>query len=177
MANDLSTLFRAILLAALFSGTLDITAACTQAYFTSGVPPMRVLHFVASGVFGQSAFTSGMQGASAGLGLHYLIAYSWAVLIFFLYPYLLKILPNIARNLALIGIVYGVFVWCVMNLIVLPNSNMPQRPLHLVNASIGAGIIVVCIGIPLVWSARRFYDKHPSLLAETLLANNDSTEA
>jgi hypothetical protein len=161
MNSELSKLFRAIVQAALLAGTLDISAACLQAYLMNGVPPVRVLHFVASGLFGPSAFTSGMQGAAAGLGLHYLIAYAWTVVFFFLYPFVKKALPKISQNLVVMMIVYGGVVWCVMNLLVLPNSNIPQRPLKPLNASIGAGILMLCIGTPLAWCARRYYTDTP----------------
>lgn len=161
MNNELSKLFRAIIQAALLAGTLDIVAACLQAFLMNGVSPVRVLQFVASGLFGPSAFTSGFQGAASGLGLHYLIAYAWTVVFFFLYPLVKKSLPKTAQNLAIMGIVYGGFVWCVMNFLVLPNSNIPQRPFNPVNASIGAGILMLCIGVPLAWCARRYYADTP----------------
>jgi hypothetical protein len=157
MFTDLSTLFRAILQAAFVAGTLDITAACTQAYLARGTTPVQLLQFVASGVWGQSAFTGGKQSAAAGLGLHYLIAYSWATLFFFIYPFLQKYLQNNVQNLILMAIIYGAFVWGVMNLVILPVSNIPQRPFNPVQAAIGAGILMLCIGLPIVWFARRFY--------------------
>jgi hypothetical protein len=89
--------------------------------------------------------------------LHYLIAYSWATLFFFAYPFLQKILPNVAQNLVLMGVVYGVFVWTVMTFVVLPVSNIPQRPFNPLQASIGAAILVVCIGIPVAWRTHQFY--------------------
>lgn len=157
MNNELSSLFRAIVVAAMIAGTLDICAACLQAYFMGGVVPMRVLQYVASGVFGPEAFRSGMQGALAGLGLHYLIAYSWSVLLFFVYPLFLKISSALAQNLIIMGVLYGIFVWSVMNLVVVPNSAVQTRPFDLLRASIGAVIIIICVGFPLVWRAQRFY--------------------
>jgi hypothetical protein len=157
MFTDFSNLFRAIVFAAFIAGTLDITAACTHAYLARGTTPAQVLKFVASGIWGQSAFTGGSQSVFAGLGLHYLIAYSWATLFFFAYPFLQKYLPQAAQNLALMAIVYGGFVWSVMTFVILPMSNIPQRPFNPLQASIGAGILMVCIGLPIAWLARRFY--------------------
>jgi hypothetical protein len=157
MFTDFSHLFRAIVFAAFIAGTLDITAACAHAYLARGTTPVQVLQFVASGVWGQSAFKSGSQGAFAGLGLHYLIAYSWATLFFFMYPFLQQNLPKVAQNLAALAVAYGAFVWLAMTFAVLPLSNIPQRPFNPLYASIGAGILMVCIGLPIVWLAWRFY--------------------
>jgi hypothetical protein len=157
MFTDFSYLFRAIVLAAFIAGTLDITAACMQAYLVRGTTPVQVLQFVASGVWGQNAFTGGLQSVFAGLGLHYLIAYLWATVFFFAYPYVQHYLPKAAQNLVLMAVVYGAFVWSVMTFLVLPMSNISQGPFNPLQASIGAGILMICIGLPIAWCAQRFY--------------------
>ncbi len=160
----LSQLFRAILFATMLSGTLDICAACLHAYIQFGFTPVRVLQFVASGIWGQSAYLSGSQGALAGLGVHYMIAYFWSVVFFFCYPYLLRFRPNISQNLVLTGCMYGAIVWLCMTFLILPQTNVVQRPLQALSASIGASILMCCIGMPLTWAARRFFRKNPDLL-------------
>src|SRR5580765_7454543 len=65
---------RWLCLAALLAGTCDICFATGFSYFRSGVPPSRVLQFVASGAIGPDAYTGGTTAAAIGLGFHYLFA-------------------------------------------------------------------------------------------------------
>lgn len=146
--------WRQILPIGLIAGTMDISAAFIQAYMVSGVSPLRVLRFVASGVFGTSALTGGTGTALWGLLFHYLIAMSWAALFFLLYPSIRKVSTNWILN----GVVYGVVVWLLMNLIVVPLSNTPPRviPWNL-QTFISMGIIIVCIGLPIALLVKRSY--------------------
>ena len=46
-----------------------------------------------------------------------------------------------------------------MNLIVVPLSRIPRSPFNPANAAIQAGILVVCIGLPISLLAHRHYAK------------------
>jgi hypothetical protein len=128
------------------AGTLDITAAVTYYPMTAGVRPERILQGIASGVLGSRAFAGGAGAAVLGLLFHYLIALIWTVL-FFLAAERFKALT---RHAILIGLAYGVVVWAVMNLIVLPLSNVRRGPFNPVQAAIAALILIFCIGLPIV---------------------------
>lgn len=52
---------------------------------------------------------------------------------------------------------YGLVVWCIMQGIVLPLSQVPRGPLHLVNSLTGILILMVMIGLPLSFIARKYY--------------------
>jgi hypothetical protein len=52
---------------------------------------------------------------------------------------------------------YGMIIWSVMNLLVVPQTKIGHRPFVLKNAAIAAGILIVAIGIPLSYFAYRFY--------------------
>jgi hypothetical protein len=147
-----------IITAGLVVGTLDISAACTHYYIVTGKSPVNVLKFVASGFFGNEAFSGGTSMALAGLAFHYLIAFSFATLFMLLYPKL----GFLSKHTIVTGILYGIFVWCVMNLIVVPLSNIPQRPFNLSSALINMAILIVCIGIPLSFMANNYYKKGKS---------------
>ena len=59
-------------------------------------------------------------------------------------------------SLAAVG--YGLFVWCVMNLVVLPLSRVPQpKSFNPTQAIIGALILVAFIGFPVSLRARRYF--------------------
>lgn len=144
-----------ILQAGLIAGTLDILAAFTNAYLSSGVSPLAVLRYVASGVFGNTAFSGGMPMAAAGLLIHFLIATAWAALFYLLYPIIRKISTNWIIN----GLVYGIVVWLIMNLVMLPLSNTPVGPVKFSpQAFIGMGILMLCIGLPISWIVQRSYN-------------------
>lgn len=134
-----------IIKAGLLAGTLDISAACVQYYMKTGNNPDYVLKYVASGAFGKDAFTGGIAMSMAGLFFHYLIAFSFTLLFFFLY----RRLAFLSVNKVVTAILYGTFIWVVMNLIVVPLSKIPPRPFSISGSLVAAGILIVCIALPL----------------------------
>ncbi len=144
-------LFRIVILSGFLVGTLDIGAAFIQAAINGGTP-IRVLQFIASGIFDRDAFQDGYY-ALWGLGFHYFIATSWTSLFFYLYP---RVKP-LSKNKLLTGISYGTFVWFMMTQIVLPLSNTPKIPFKVLNAVIAISILIVAIALPLTYIASRFY--------------------
>lgn len=141
-----------ILKAGLLVGTLDIAAAFASAWISSGTKPDVVLKFIASGVFGrEAAFAGGWGMVVRGLLLHYGIALAFTVLFFKIYSKVKAWVPNWIR----LGVVYGLFIWAVMNLIVVPLSQTPKGPFNLQSALINAAILIVCIGLPLSFIASR----------------------
>mgnify|MGYP000975486531 CR=1 FL=1 len=142
---------RVILPSALLVGTLDITAATIQYYMRTGKDPLNVPRFVASGVFGQQAFSGGTPMAAWGLLFHYLIAFSFSVFFFWIY----RKWAFLAKYRILTGILYGIFIWMVMNLVVLPLSNTPPLSLNIGKAAEAASILICMIGLPLSFIAAR----------------------
>lgn len=140
-----------IIKAGLIVGTLDICAASTQYFIRTGKGPDGILKFVASGVFGKAAATGGVMMSIAGLLFHYIIAFSFTLFFFWLYPKIYKLL----HNRIVIGILYGAFIWTVMNLVVVPLSNTQKSPMVLTRAITAMAILIVCIGIPLSFLAGR----------------------
>ena len=59
------------------------------------------------------------------------------------------------KNVVLTGVLYGLFVWFVMNRIVLPLSNTPPLPFTVRGALISSAILIVAIGMPLSIIAKR----------------------
>ena len=56
---------------------------------------------------------------------------------------------------------YGIFVWIMMNKVVMPLSRV-QMPATITWNSIliGASVLVVCIGLPVSLGARRYFSRH-----------------
>lgn len=145
-----------IIKASLLAGTLDILSAFIYYFVKTGRNDVfNVLKYVASGLFGKEAFSGGNEMIIAGLLLHYIIAFGFTLFFFWLFSKT-KVL---SKNKILTGIFYGIFIWMVMNLVVVPLSSIGNRPFDTVNATINVLILIVCIGIPLSFMANNFYKK------------------
>ncbi|MEO7991568.1 MAG: hypothetical protein ABI663_18590 [Chryseolinea sp.] len=148
-------MWRIIFKTTLIAGTLDITAACIHSYLLNGTMPSRVLRYVASGVFGASAFTGSNIMLVWGLLFHFIIAFSCTACYFLLYQKM-KILT---RSWLIDAVAVGVVAWCVTNLIVVPMSNTPKFPFDIMKVPIGLSILIICIGIPIAYGADLFFKK------------------
>lgn len=138
----------------LVAGTLDISIACIQYYLKTGKGPPGVLKFVASGFFGKEAFIAEGNSMSVyGLLFHYLFALVWTIIFFMLYPKI-KLLR---RNIFATAIVYGLFVWLIMNRVVMPLSKAPSIKFDPGKALVAMLILVIAIGLPLSFSAEKHY--------------------
>ena len=141
----------AILWGGLTAGVLDILDAFTVAWLASGVPPVRVLQAIASGLLGREAFQGGLQTAALGLGLHFFIACTAAAV----YVAASRRLPVLNRRWVACGLGFGVAVFFFMRHVVLPLSAFrsgPTRPLMLLN---GLLIHAFGVGLPIAYFARR----------------------
>lgn len=128
---------------------MDITSAFIIA-LSRGSTVTRLLQFIASGLLGPQAFQGGTATAALGLALHFLIAFT-LVVIFYAASQRLDFLRTRA---VLSGIIYGLVVYAVMNLVVLPLS--AARPRHsLTGDLIQIGIHVFVIGLPTSLLLRR----------------------
>jgi hypothetical protein len=140
---------RTIAITGLIVGAMDITAAIIQA-ISRGATATRLLQFVASGLVGQNAFQGGAATAALGLGLHFVIAFT-LVTVFYVASrcfVLLRHYPVVS------GLAYGLIVFGVMNLVVLPLS--AAKPRHsLPGDLIQIGIHMFIIGLPTSLLIRR----------------------
>lgn len=141
--------FRAVFFAGLLAGMLDITAAFIT-WAPQGVPPLRILQGIASGLLGPQAFKEGMQTALLGGALHFLIALS-AAAVFYAAS---RRIDFMTRRPILSGVLYGVCVYLVMYWIVMPLSRF--HPAQTLTRSIVAIVThMVCVGLPISLMVRR----------------------
>ena len=112
---------RALLLGALTVGVLDILDAFIF-FGIRGVPPLRILQAIASGVLGrEAAVAGGLATAALGLLLHFFIAFI-IVLVFYLVS---RKVPILTRYPFVTGALYGVAVYFIMTLVVVPSLIRP----------------------------------------------------
>ncbi len=143
-----------ILLMGLLAGTLDISAAIVDYYIETGNGPENVLRFIASGVFGKSAFTNYKSMVFWGLVFHFIIAYSFTIFFYWLYPKIKFMSSQIIWS----SIVYGLFIWLVMTWIVLPLSHIPKQAFHFKSATKAIIILICMIGFPLSFVMKKYYN-------------------
>jgi len=143
----------AVLWCGLLVGTLDILAAFANAYISFEVGPISVLKYIASALFGATAINGGTDMVIYGLLMHYAIAYFFTALYFFLYPRL----GGATQNSILIGVMYGLFIWLLMNLVVVPFTKIPHSHMHVPQTIINIIILMVMIGVPLSILTNNFY--------------------
>ena len=134
-----------ILGTALLVGTLDISAAFLNSYIRADVSPIIVLQFIASGLIGDPSFEGGILTALLGLVLHYFIALAWTFIDF----YFISKINFTAKYKYSAGLLYGIFIWLIMNLVVVPLSNTPVLHLDSVQKLIGISFIIFLIGLPI----------------------------
>ncbi len=147
-------MWKSILITTIIAGTLDITAACTNAYMNAKITPDIVLKYVASGFFGKSAFAGGLGMMMFGLFFHFIIAFACAITFFWLYPKIAFLKQSIALNAILIGII----AWFVTTIIIIPMSKITPNPFNFYKALIAVCILIVCIGLPIAYCAKRFFN-------------------
>lgn len=137
--------FQLIVKATFITGTLDVLAAFINFYLQTGKNPTIVLNYIASAVCGKTAMTGGTPMIVWGLLLHFLIAFLFTVCFAMVYAKLWQLF----KNTTLIAIFYGIFIWLVMNFLVVPNTQAAKIPLTLASASLSCAILIICIGLPL----------------------------
>lgn len=146
-----SSLFRTSLQAGLLAGTLDGLAGMGLFYNATGQNPLGVFPYIASGVFGRSAFGAGWPMLVWGILFHYLIALSFA----FFFGWLSEQIGWVRRHWVLAGLLYGAFVWMVMNLAVVPLSQVSRGPFTLAGAALNLGVLFISVGLPISWLISR----------------------
>ena len=145
-SQPLRNAIRPILVGGLIAGTIDLILA----FYMYGA---RMPRGIASGLLGRRAF----EGSSAiwvlGIVLHYFIALS-AATVYYAASRKLKFLRDYP---VVCGMFYGIAVFLVMNLVVLPLSAIHARgPFQLAGLIHGLLVHMIFIGVPIALSVRRY---------------------
>ena len=145
---------KTIFLTAFIAGTLDILAAIlVYGIIMQRATAPQILRGIAAGLFGKTVIGSETAMAITGLVLHYFIAFCFTGFYFFLSRYL----TFLRNNAVIIGLLYGIFVWMVMNLIILPLSHAYNAPFTWPGFLRSVIILMLCIGLPISLMAAKYY--------------------
>jgi len=156
-SNQPRSFVTAVLWAGFLVGTLDASGATIQYLLSGGDNPAKIFRYIASGAFGKDAAAANPSSmAYWGLLFHYIIAYAFTLTYFLLAP---RIKWMMQHRVAA-GILYGAFIWAVMNLVVVPSSRITRGAFHLKPVLIGMGILIVAIGLPLAFIASAYYSRN-----------------
>ncbi|WP_428150338.1 hypothetical protein [Brevundimonas sp.] len=138
----------AIVAAGLAGGAADILTAFV---IYRPATPDRILQAVAAGLLGPASFDQGMTSVAIGAVSHFVISILFAGL----YVVGAGYAPVLLRKPVISGLTFGVFVYGVMNAIVVPLSLAPERPVP-PDPMIGLGLMAhAFFGIALAVAAAR----------------------
>src|SRR5258708_17057067 len=157
-ARFLSPAAKKIFTANFVAGTLEILSALILYGFVfSRVSAQVILQAIASALLGKVAFEGGAGTDLLGLGIHYSLSLAFASFYFFLFP----VIPFLKKNRIAIGLLYGLCVWMVMNLAVLPLIGYSKFDFRWVSALRGALILMFALGLPISFIVSKYYSKIP----------------
>ena len=132
----------------LIAGTLDALAAV---FILAGGQFTLLFQSIASGAFGNAAFSGGTGMVCWGIAFHYFIAGCFTAFYFIIYPYLAFLKKSVVWS----SVLYGVFVWAVMHFVLHYFTALPKAPFNLTGAVKNAVILMFTIGLPNSFFRRR----------------------
>lgn len=144
-----------VLLSGLVAGTMDIIIPILiYSVILQKTTAVKILQSIASGILKKEAYSGDPKMAVFGLVFHFIIATIFALFYFAIYPYL----PSLKNKTIISGCIYGILVWIVMNLIVLPIV-FPILPAKHLDFPLLLSIIIhiFCVGIPIVIITKKHY--------------------
>jgi uncharacterized membrane protein YagU involved in acid resistance len=105
-------------------------------------------------LLGPKSFQGGATTAALGLFLHFVIAFIWA-LIYYLAS---RQVVFLTARPVIAGLLYGEFVWVMMNCVVVPLSAIHRWPPRMDPASIMTGPIghLFLVGLPIALAVKRW---------------------
>lgn len=142
---------RTVLLAGLVAGILDLVAA-VMVNLPRGIATLSILQSIASGLLGRETYSGGWSTAMLGVALHF----SMMLIIATVYVFSARHWNALKSRAIVSGISYGIIVYFVMNLVVLPLSAFPHdTALSAWKLATGLPIHVLLVGIPIALIAAR----------------------
>ncbi|MFI5160196.1 MAG: hypothetical protein ACHQHN_02920 [Sphingobacteriales bacterium] len=141
-----------IILTGFIAGSLDALAAI---YILSHGNAQPIFKYISSGIYGSSAFTGGAGMVLLGVALHYFIAFSFTVFYFTTSGYA----RIFQKNIFLSAIIYGLFIYVVMNLIVFSLCNIHVVHRNTISIVRNSVILMICVAFPIVYAKRLYNSK------------------
>jgi len=150
LAKSRDGVFRYIMLTGFVAGSLDALAAI---FILSHGNAPAIFRFISSGIYGNEAFTGGSGMVLLGIALHYFIAFSFTIFYFTISKYV----AVFHKNIFVSAMIYGLFIYVVMNLIVFSLFNVHIAHRTIVSIVRNTLILTICVAFPIVYS-KQVYD-------------------
>ena len=151
-----SSALKTILSAWLVAGAFDMLAAITvYSVVMQRTTDVKLMQGIGKAAFGKEIFQGETALALYGLAVHFFIALCFTVFYFLIYPRL----PFLRKQKILGGLLYGIFAWCVMNLVMLPLFHVANIPHKWDGIIRGAVILMFCIGLPISIIVSNYYER------------------
>jgi len=120
--SKITDVTRAAVVAGLVAGTIDIGAAAA----INHVGPALILQGIASGLLGLKSYAGGAGSVALGLALQL----AMSIVIAGIYALAATRLAWLVSRPVLAGLAFGIGVFVVMNMVVVPLSAFAPRPAH-----------------------------------------------
>jgi hypothetical protein len=140
-----------IIAAGFIAGSLDALAAI---FILSHGNASAIFRFISSGIYGKTAFTSSGM-VQLGIVLHYFIAYCFTAFYFLVCKYVVFLNKNILVS----AVVYGLFIYTIMNIVVFSFSNVTISPRTVTGVTKNLVILMICIALPIVYLFKAYRSK------------------
>jgi len=148
---------KAVVVAGTVVGVLDGLAAMANAGIR-GVSPDRVFQYIASGIFGRTAFEGGAAMVALGILLHFVVAFGASAV----FVFAARSLSFLNRFPFITGPLYGVAVYFFMGEIVSALSNVTRGTRTLSGTVTGILIHVLFVGLPIALISSKFSKRAPA---------------
>jgi hypothetical protein len=151
--SEAPKLTAAIIAGGLAAGALDLLYAFVLIAIDHR-PLIRVLHSIASGALGASAYDGGMTTAILGFMFHFGITVAAAAVYFFI----ARTFAFVREHFWICGAIFGALVYLFMNFVVLPLSAVPFEITY-TPAVIVQGLVshAVLVGLPIAFFLHKLY--------------------
>jgi hypothetical protein len=145
--------FSTIFWTGMITGTLDGIASALFFHAKLGLNAGQVMQIVASALLGEASFKGGYLTVFSGTVLHYLLAFAISAFYFYAFP----AIAALRKWPVIFGLLYGLGVWLVVNLLVLPLTRMSLPPFELTGALIAIVWHMILVGLPIAFMVNIHY--------------------
>lgn len=139
-----------VTLGGVIAATLDIIFAFLF-YGDRGVPPLKILQSISSGLLGMESYQGGIATAGLGLALHFFIA----IVAAFIFYKASRHLTFLIQYPLIFGSLFGLCIYVFMNFLVLPLSAFPH-PISFPPVVLISGLLVhmFLVGCPIAFCVK-----------------------
>jgi uncharacterized membrane protein YagU involved in acid resistance len=119
------------------------------------IPALRLWQNIASSVLGPDSFNRGWTSGIIGLLLHCAVAFTAA----FVFVLTAQLFPTILKHEIISGAAFGLLLFVVMNVTIIPLSHMPKRSVPPSLIAIQIIMHMFLVGLPISLSSHYFLSK------------------